>query len=142
MPVSVFTNLLTGIYYLMFSVFPGKLFGTVMSPFRLTWVLDVFTGIYGFSVGTGGLAYIGLGVGFVSATLASVYLSDGVYSRVRAPFFKSLLVCLLINSSHSWLRNMGRASRSSVSRYSYSAPSSSPSACCEFTLMTFTQTAS
>ncbi|PIL37274.1 MFS general substrate transporter [Ganoderma sinense ZZ0214-1] len=63
--LSAYMALMYGIYYLMFAVFP-----------------DVFTGIYGFSIGIGGLAYIGLGVGFVSATLASVYLSDGVYNRL------------------------------------------------------------
>ncbi|KAI1796256.1 MFS general substrate transporter [Ganoderma leucocontextum] len=56
---------LLSIYYLMFAVFP-----------------EVFSGIYGFSTGAGGLAYIGLGIGFVSATLLSAYLSDRVYSRL------------------------------------------------------------
>lgn len=40
--VSMFANLLTGIYYLMFAVFPGKLFGILMSSLRLTWVFRCF----------------------------------------------------------------------------------------------------
>ncbi|EJF56590.1 MFS general substrate transporter [Dichomitus squalens LYAD-421 SS1] len=58
-------RLMYGIYYLMFAIFP-----------------DVFTGIYGFSVGVGGLAYIGLGVGFFLATLFGAWVSDGIYSRL------------------------------------------------------------
>ena len=46
-------------------------------------ILEIFTGIYGFSIGTGGLAYIGLGVGFFVATLFGAYFADGIYARVR-----------------------------------------------------------
>ncbi|KAI0750934.1 multidrug resistance protein 4 [Daedaleopsis nitida] len=63
--LSAYMALMYGIYYLMFAVFP-----------------EVFSGIYGFSVGTGGLAYIGLGVGFFSATLFGAYFADGVYARL------------------------------------------------------------
>ncbi|KAI0352812.1 multidrug resistance protein 4 [Trametes cingulata] len=63
--LSAYMALMYGIYYLMFAVFP-----------------DVFTGIYGFSIGTGGLAYIGLGVGFFSATLFGAYFADQVYARL------------------------------------------------------------
>ncbi|KAI9000887.1 multidrug resistance protein 4 [Trametes punicea] len=61
--LSAYMALMYGIYYLMFAVFP-----------------DIFTGIYGFSVGVGGLAYIGLGVGFFAATLFGAYFADQVYA--------------------------------------------------------------
>ncbi|KAI0638314.1 multidrug resistance protein 4 [Trametes polyzona] len=63
--LSAYMALMYGIYYLMFAVFP-----------------DVFTGIYGFSIGTGGLAYIGLGVGFFLATLFGAYFADEVYAHL------------------------------------------------------------
>ncbi|KAI0775982.1 multidrug resistance protein 4 [Trametes elegans] len=63
--LSAYMALMYGIYYLMFAIFP-----------------EVFTGIYGFSVGIGGLAYIGLGVGFFSATLFGAYFADQVYARL------------------------------------------------------------
>ncbi|KAI0832553.1 multidrug resistance protein 4 [Trametes gibbosa] len=63
--LSAYMALMYGIYYLMFAVFP-----------------DVFTGIYGFSIGIGGLAYIGLGVGFFLATLFGAYFADQVYAHL------------------------------------------------------------
>ncbi|KAI0650616.1 multidrug resistance protein 4 [Trametes meyenii] len=65
--LSVYMALMYGIYYLMFAVFP-----------------EVFTRIYGFNTGTGGLAYIGLGVGFVGATLFGANFADKVYARLVA----------------------------------------------------------
>ncbi|KAH9899742.1 multidrug resistance protein 4 [Cubamyces lactineus] len=65
--LSAYMALMYGIYYLMFAVFP-----------------DIFTGIYGFSIGIGGLAYIGLGVGFFSATLFGAYFADQVYAHLVA----------------------------------------------------------
>ncbi|KAL1944281.1 hypothetical protein VTO73DRAFT_3466 [Trametes versicolor] len=63
--LSAYMALMYGIYYLMFAIFP-----------------EVFTGIYGFSIGTGGLAYIGLGVGFFLATLFGAYFADQVYAHL------------------------------------------------------------
>ncbi|KAI9056554.1 multidrug resistance protein 4 [Trametes sanguinea] len=65
--LSAYMALMYGIYYLMFAVFP-----------------DIFTGIYGFSIGVGGLAYIGLGVGFFTATLFGAYFADQVYAHLVA----------------------------------------------------------
>lgn len=55
-----------GIYYLMFATFP-----------------DLFSNIYHFGTGVGGLAYIGLGVGFFGASLFGAKISDKIYSTVR-----------------------------------------------------------
>ncbi|KAH9943321.1 multidrug resistance protein 4 [Epithele typhae] len=65
--LSAYMALLYGIYYLMFSIFPG-----------------IFTGIYGFSIGIGGLAYIGLGVGFLSATFFGAWFADRIYASLSA----------------------------------------------------------
>lgn len=63
-----------GIYYLMFATFP-----------------DLFASIYNFSTGVGGLAYIGLGVGFVSATIFGAKISDKIYARVSSSTFESII---------------------------------------------------
>lgn len=54
-----------GIYYLMFTTFPA-----------------LFSDIYHFSTGVGGLAYIGLGVGFITATIFGAKISNKIYTRV------------------------------------------------------------
>ncbi|KAH9478470.1 Efflux pump radE [Psilocybe cubensis] len=51
-----------GIYYLMFSTFPA-----------------LFSDTYGFGAGVGGLAYLGLGFGFVLSTLAGARWGDSLY---------------------------------------------------------------
>jgi len=54
-----------GIYYLMFATFP-----------------DLFTKSYHFSTGTSGLAYIGLGIGFLSSTLLGGKFMNRIYTTV------------------------------------------------------------
>lgn len=54
-----------GIYYLMFATFA-----------------ELFSSVYHFSIGVGGLAYIALGVGFVMASLFGAKISDKIYNRV------------------------------------------------------------
>ncbi|KAJ7887576.1 major facilitator superfamily domain-containing protein [Mycena olivaceomarginata] len=51
-----------GIYYLMFTTFS-----------------TLFSGTYGFNTGTGGLTYLGLGVGFIAATAFSARSANEVY---------------------------------------------------------------
>ena len=46
---------------------------------------DLFTTVYHFDVGVSGLAYIGLGVGFVSATIVGASKADRIYQEVRVP---------------------------------------------------------
>ncbi|KAF4618567.1 hypothetical protein D9613_010177 [Agrocybe pediades] len=60
--LSLFMAFLYGIYYLMFSTFPV-----------------LFSETYGFSTGIGGLAYLGLGVGFMFATLFGAKSADQIY---------------------------------------------------------------
>jgi hypothetical protein len=59
-----------GIYYLMFTTFP-----------------DLFSNIYHFSTGIGGLAYIGLGAGFISATVFGAKISNKSYTKVSLSVF-------------------------------------------------------
>lgn len=66
--LSLYMAFIYGIYYLMFTTFE-----------------DLFHGTYGFSTGIGGLAYLGLGVGFFAATMFGAKFSDQVYKHV-SPF--------------------------------------------------------
>ncbi|KXN82226.1 hypothetical protein AN958_02917 [Leucoagaricus sp. SymC.cos] len=62
-----------GILYLMFSTFA-----------------EFFSSTYGFSAGIGGLAYLGLGVGFIAATLFGGKFADQIYAYVHT--FSLLMV--------------------------------------------------
>ena len=44
--------------------------------------VDVFSKDYGFSIGVGGLAYIGLGVGFLMASLFGAKVASAIYGKV------------------------------------------------------------
>ncbi|KAJ7129185.1 major facilitator superfamily domain-containing protein [Mycena epipterygia] len=63
--LSLYMAFIYGIYYLMFTTF-STLFAT----------------IYGFDTGIGGLTYIGLGVGFILATVFSARSGNEIYSRL------------------------------------------------------------
>ncbi|KAH7916329.1 major facilitator superfamily domain-containing protein [Hygrophoropsis aurantiaca] len=63
--LSLYMALMYGIYYLMFATFP-----------------NLFTEVYHFSVGIGGLAYIGLGLGFLLATVFGAKISDQIYQHL------------------------------------------------------------
>jgi len=45
---------------------------------------ELFTSTYGFGIGTSGLAYLGLGIGFITAAVVGVRFSDEVYAYYRA----------------------------------------------------------
>ncbi|KAJ7786884.1 major facilitator superfamily domain-containing protein [Mycena olivaceomarginata] len=60
--LSLYMAFIYGIYYLMFTTFD-----------------TLFSQTYGFSTGTGGLAYIPLGLGFISSTAFSAKAGDKVY---------------------------------------------------------------
>ncbi|KAH8829077.1 multidrug resistance protein 4, partial [Flagelloscypha sp. PMI_526] len=64
--LSLYMAFIYGIYYLMFSTF-GQLFSTV----------------YGFKTGVGGLVYLGLGVGFLTSTAVSAKWADRIYIAMR-----------------------------------------------------------
>ncbi|KAH6918029.1 major facilitator superfamily domain-containing protein [Coprinopsis sp. MPI-PUGE-AT-0042] len=64
--LSLYTALcVSGIYYLMFATFPR-----------------LFKDSYGFRPGVGGLAYLGLGLGFLTATFVGAKFSDKMYKTL------------------------------------------------------------
>lgn len=65
--LSLYMALMYGIYYLMFATFP-----------------NLFSEVYHWSVGIGGLAYIGLGIGFILSAIMGAKVSDKLYSRLVA----------------------------------------------------------
>lgn len=48
------------------------------------YVAELFGSTYGFSPGIEGLCYIGLGLGFVLATVIGASVADKVYHEVRS----------------------------------------------------------
>ena len=69
----------------MFATFAGKSF--YLDSFLVFFDLftaDFFETTYGFSAGIGGLAYLGLGVGFAIATIVGSKFSDRIY-RIVSP---------------------------------------------------------
>ncbi|KAG1755813.1 major facilitator superfamily domain-containing protein [Suillus lakei] len=65
--LSLYMALMYGIYYLMFATFP-----------------DLFSEVYHFSIGIGGLTYLGIGFGFLAATLFGAKVSDEMYAYLAA----------------------------------------------------------
>ncbi|KAG1779832.1 major facilitator superfamily domain-containing protein [Suillus placidus] len=65
--LSLYMALIYGIYYLMFATFP-----------------DLFSKVYHFSTGIGGLTYLGTGVGFLAATLFGARVSGKMYIYLAA----------------------------------------------------------
>ncbi|KAG8218776.1 hypothetical protein J3R82DRAFT_4451 [Butyriboletus roseoflavus] len=61
---------------------------------------DLFAEVYHFSVGIAGLAYLGLGLGFLAASIFGARISDQIYHRVRTRF----LLSSLTHPSLSWPR--------------------------------------
>ena len=88
-PVTPWPHLpsILGIYYLMFATFAGKLPSSLRraeisrSESSLS-TIDVFSTIYGFKTGPGGLAYIGLGVGFIAASFFGAKTAAEMYKYV------------------------------------------------------------
>lgn len=71
---------------MLFTTFPGKIIpgqhsGTIINNFYI----DLFANVYHFSIGIGGLTYIGVGFGFVVATVFGAKLSDKIYIYVCLP---------------------------------------------------------
>ena len=73
----------------------------------LTASADIFTGIYGFSIGISGLAYIGLGVGFFVATVVGAYFADRMYTWVCHPLTVSMLYQSDASSAASFWKETG-----------------------------------
>jgi len=57
---------------------------------------DIFSTVYGFDTGAGGLAYLGLGVGFLVASLFGAKFGSGMYKKV------SVAVTVIPNPFLSW----------------------------------------
>lgn len=88
-----------------------------MNPNSLS---DLFAGVYHFSVGITGLAYLGLGLGFLAATLFGARISDQIYYQVRTRFLLRTLTHLPL----SWQRETGdKESLRCACQRSYLAPS-------------------
>ncbi|KAG2042964.1 multidrug resistance protein 4 [Suillus americanus] len=67
-PIILLTrNHVPGIYYLMFATFP-----------------NLFSNVYHFSTGMGGLTYLGIGVGFLTASLFGARVSSKIYTYLAA----------------------------------------------------------
>ncbi|KAH9478455.1 Efflux pump radE [Psilocybe cubensis] len=100
--LSLYMAFMYGIYYLMFATF-GSLFSVT----------------YGFKAGIGGLVYLGLGIGFFSATIFGSIFADRVYKhlgaknggvctpemRIPALFFGSFFVPVGLFTSEAALDN-------------------------------------
>ncbi|KAH6917888.1 multidrug resistance protein 4 [Coprinopsis sp. MPI-PUGE-AT-0042] len=65
--LSFYMAIMYGIFYLMFATFA-----------------EFFATTYGFKAGVGGLAYLGLGVGFMLATIGGAKFADQVYHKLAA----------------------------------------------------------
>ncbi|EIM81804.1 MFS general substrate transporter [Stereum hirsutum FP-91666 SS1] len=72
--LSLYMATYAGIWYLMFTTFPGNSYKCVVSV--------LFTDIYHFNTGTVGLAYIGLSIGFVLATFVVAGVGDRVFTEL------------------------------------------------------------
>ena len=82
---SLYMAFIYGIYYLMFATFSGMCYPCSDVPsFSRKTSLELFTNTYGFGIGTSGVAYIGLGVGFILASVFGARFSDKVYIYYRA----------------------------------------------------------
>jgi hypothetical protein len=66
----------------MFATFPGKSYLPVIITIINRLYPALFSEVYHFNTGMSGLAYIGIGFGFVSATVFGVKLSDKMYIYV------------------------------------------------------------
>lgn len=66
----------------MFATFPGMSGLVPMLSPRTNTLSDLFATVYHFSVDIAGLAYLGLGFGFLVAALFGARISDQIYHRV------------------------------------------------------------
>ena len=83
------SSFILGIYYLMFATFAGKLPSSLRNeknnpPDLNLFTKEVFSSVYGFKPGPGGLAYLGLGIGFFAASFFGAYTADQVYKYVSS----------------------------------------------------------
>lgn len=74
---------LLGIFYLMFATFAGEsgFLDSLLTP-SYSFNEAFFKKTYGFAPGVGGVAYLGLGVGFFLATIFGAKFADQIYKHV------------------------------------------------------------
>jgi len=63
--LSLYMAVIYGIYYLMFTTFP-----------------DLYSNVYHFNTGIAGLTYLGLGIGFILATLLGAHYGNMIYTTL------------------------------------------------------------
>jgi hypothetical protein len=72
---------------MMFTTFGGKSGFLCASPtLSYSFTVEFFQTTYRLSPGLGGLAYLGLGIGFFLATILGANLADYIYRRVSPDF--------------------------------------------------------
>jgi len=73
-----------GIFYLILATFAGEssFLDSILTP-PYSFNEAFFKKTYGFAPGVGGLAYLGLGVGFFLATIFGAKFADQIYKHVR-----------------------------------------------------------
>ncbi|KAJ6588928.1 major facilitator superfamily domain-containing protein, partial [Mycena capillaripes] len=76
--LSLYMSFMYGIYYLLFATFASSYCSLDIRNSH-EMILDFFKETYGFGQGIGGLAYIGLGIGFFLSTLFGARFADRVY---------------------------------------------------------------
>lgn len=75
----------------MFTTFPGMSYLTMIGWYShsclFLYPIDLFSDVYHFSAGISGLTYIGLGVGFLTATYGAARIGNNIYANVRRNSF-------------------------------------------------------
>jgi len=66
----------------MFATFAGMLHSHSLSYPSNSALVEFFSSTYGFTPGVGGLAYLGLGIGFILAVILGAKFSDQLYKYV------------------------------------------------------------
>lgn len=119
-----------GVFFLMFATFAGESTCLAFCEFDLmASIPELFATTYGFKAGVGGLAYLGLGVGFVLSALVGAKFANQVYLKVRLAVELFIFVSY---KSYSWLpRTAALEHRKCASRLSSLGRSSYPSVSCE-----------
>ena len=121
-----------GIYYLMFATFPGKSPCSIQKDrTKMTVYIDLFSNVYHFSAGVSGLCYIGLGLGFLSATIFGASFADRVYLTVSNNVYATRIRNECVHTSFPQ-EMAARESQNIAFLHSSSVHFSSRSAFCQF----------
>jgi hypothetical protein len=106
----------------MFATFPSTFPPVLPHTGNTQNFPDLFTDVYHFNTGVGGLTYTGLGLGFISAAVFGARISDKIYNHVWIRFSLVTLTKIILR----WRQRMEeRGSPKCVFRRSYLVLSSS-----------------